>query len=160
MTTPSVANDRPVLVVGAGIMGSGIAQVAAQAGHPVWLHDARAGAAVDACRRLGASLQALVERGRMSTDTAAGIIERIRPIEHLAEAAQADWVIEAIVEDLDAKRELMRSLESVVGPHCVLATKEAIGEGHVAQGAQRECRVGIGRIEHLVATGPCRSEHV
>ena len=142
MTTPSVANDRPVLVVGAGIMGSGIAQVAAQAGHPVWLHDARAGAAVDACRRLGASLQALVERGRMSTDTAAGIIERIRPIEHLAEAAQADWVIEAIVEDLDAKRELMRSLESVVGPHCVLATNtSSISITALARGLQQPGRV-------------------
>ena len=67
----SVANPTPVLVVGAGIMGSGIAQVAAQAGHPVWLHDARTGAAREACHRLADSLQGLVERGRMNTDTAA-----------------------------------------------------------------------------------------
>ena len=54
----------PVLVIGAGIMGAGIAQVAAQAGHPVWLHDARAGAAAQARDKLGATLASLVAKGR------------------------------------------------------------------------------------------------
>jgi 3-hydroxybutyryl-CoA dehydrogenase len=52
MTTTTSLNKAPMLVVGAGIMGAGIAQVAAQAGHPVMLHDARDGAAQDAKARL------------------------------------------------------------------------------------------------------------
>lgn len=138
----SVANPTPVLVVGAGIMGSGIAQVAAQAGHPVWLHDARTGAAREACRRLADSLQGLVERGRMNTDTAAGIVERIRPIDDLADARQAEWVIEAIVEDLDVKRELLLTLESLVAPHCVLATNtSSISVTALARGLRHPQRV-------------------
>ena len=113
---------RPVLVVGAGIMGSGIAQVAAQAGHRVMLHDAREGAAADALRKLAASLDALVGKGKLDAAAASQTLGRLSAVASLDEARDAALVVEAIVEKLDAKRELFRQLEATVGDHCVIAT--------------------------------------
>jgi 3-hydroxybutyryl-CoA dehydrogenase len=111
-----------VLVIGAGIMGVGIAQVAAQAGHAVLLFDAREGAAVQAKAKLGATFEALVTKGRLEPAAAAATLARISPIVTLAEAAGVALVVEAIVEDLAAKRALFQQLEGIVGPACVLAT--------------------------------------
>ena len=111
-----------VLVVGAGIMGQGIAQVAAQAGHAVMLFDMRAGAAAQAKDKLAAQLQSLAAKGKLTPDAVAHTVARITPIASLADAASAGLVVEAIVEKLDAKRDLFRQLENVVAPHCILAT--------------------------------------
>ena len=115
-------SDAKVLVVGAGIMGAGIAQVAAQAGHSVYLMDAREGAAQHACIKLRASLDALLAKGKFTQEAVDAILARIRPIDILAEAADADLVIEAIVENLDAKRALFAELETLVAEACVLAS--------------------------------------
>ena len=119
-------SHRSVLVVGAGIMGAGIAQVAAQAmrqaGQKVYLHDAREGAALQAGAKLAATLQSLVEKGRLSQTACNEALQRIVPVGSLAEARDAGLVVEAIVERLDAKRALFSELESVMGPDCVLAT--------------------------------------
>jgi 3-hydroxybutyryl-CoA dehydrogenase len=112
----------PVLVVGAGIMGAGIAQVAAQAGHPVQLFDMREGAATAAKAKLASTLDGLVAKGKLAADAAANTLARITPITAMAEAAQAGLVVEAIVEDLGAKRSLFQQLEGIVGESCVLAT--------------------------------------
>jgi 3-hydroxybutyryl-CoA dehydrogenase len=112
----------PVLVVGAGIMGAGIAQVAALAGHPVRLFDLRDGAAADARLKLAATLDGLVAKGRLEPQAASAALARITPAATLAEAADAALVIEAVVENLDAKRSLFRELEGIVGPTTVLAT--------------------------------------
>jgi len=109
MTTWNVA-EAPVLVVGAGIMGAGIAQVAAQAGHPVRLYDAREGAAAQAREKMAQALQALVAKGRMAADAADATVARIEPVATLDAAAGARLVVEAIVEDLDAKRSQLRQL--------------------------------------------------
>ncbi len=114
--------SSPVLVIGAGIMGAGIAQLAAQAGHPVWLHDSREGAAESARAKLAATLQGLVAKGKLEAAAAEATLARIQPAANLVEAATAALVVEAIVEDLAAKRALLRQLEAVVGPRCVLAT--------------------------------------
>ena len=114
--------QAPVLVVGAGIMGAGIAQVAAQAGHAVMLFDMREGAAAQAKDRLGVSLQALVAKGRLDAETVAATLARIEPVPSLAAAAGAQLVVEAIVENLEAKRSLFRELEALVGETAVLAT--------------------------------------
>ncbi len=122
MTPPSL-QDTPVLVVGAGIMGLGIAQVAAQAGHAVQLHDARDGAAHAAKARLTATLEALVARGKLDTEAAAATLARITPVDSLERAhPETALVVEAIVEDLSAKRALFAQLETIVAPGCVLAT--------------------------------------
>ncbi|MDO9294192.1 MAG: 3-hydroxyacyl-CoA dehydrogenase NAD-binding domain-containing protein, partial [Hydrogenophaga sp.] len=115
-------NNAPVLVVGAGIMGAGIAQVAAQAGHPVFLFDMREGAAAQAKSKLTATLDGLVAKGKITAEAAAATLARIEPIPSLDAAAGAALVVEAIVENLDAKRSLFRQLESVVGEAAILAS--------------------------------------
>jgi 3-hydroxybutyryl-CoA dehydrogenase len=116
------ANPPTVLVIGAGIMGAGIAQVAAQAGHAVLLHDLREGAAAQALQQLGKTLDSLVGKGKLTAAGAAQTLARIRPVGHLNEAESAGLVIEAIVEQLEAKRALFAQLEAIVSPDCILAT--------------------------------------
>ncbi len=111
-----------VLVVGAGIMGAGIVQVAALAGHPVKLFDMREGAAAQAVDKLAATLKSLVDKGKLADAAARAALERIAPIHSLAQARAAGLVVEAIVENLDAKRALFNELEGIVAPGAVLAT--------------------------------------
>jgi 3-hydroxybutyryl-CoA dehydrogenase len=134
--------NASVLVVGAGIMGAGIAQVAAQAGHSVMLFDMRAGAAAEAQDKLTASLQALVAKGKLTADAVAQTLSRITAIATLQEAASAGVVVEAIVEKLEAKRGLFRDLEAIVSADCVLATNtSSISVTAIANGLQHPGRL-------------------
>src|SRR5665647_2694383 len=83
--------DAPILAVGAGIMGLGIAQVAAQAGHQVMIYDSRAGAVGEACAKLGRTLDALVVKGKLSAQAVAQTLSRIQAIDSLAVAARCSW---------------------------------------------------------------------
>ena len=109
-------------VVGAGLMGRGIAQVAAQAGFAVRLFDAKPGAAADAKRAIAEVLTSLATKGKISAASAASAVERIALPDALPGLAGCTLVIEAIVERLDAKQALFKSLEEVVGESCVIAT--------------------------------------
>ncbi|MEO8103884.1 MAG: 3-hydroxyacyl-CoA dehydrogenase [Betaproteobacteria bacterium] len=109
-------------VIGAGLMGGGIAQVAAQAGIRTLLFDAQAGAAVKAKQNIAATFQRLAAKGRMSDDAVAKALQQVEPVESLDALADCDTVIEAIVENLEVKRDLFARLEKVVGADCVLAT--------------------------------------
>jgi 3-hydroxybutyryl-CoA dehydrogenase len=111
-----------VCVIGAGLMGIGIAQIAAQAGDPVLLFDQREGAVEDALRKLRQQLAKLVERGRMDAALAQQTLDRIRPAQDLAQAQGSRIVIEAIVEDAAVKRDLLASLEGIVPGDCILAS--------------------------------------
>ncbi len=113
---------QPVLVVGAGIMGAGIAQIAAQAGHRVYLHDQRPGASSQARDKLASTLDSLVAKGKLQASDAAATLERIVAIEALQDASSAELVVEAIVENLDAKRALFRELEALLPGTAVLCT--------------------------------------
>jgi len=117
-----IPEHTPVLVAGAGIMGSGIAQVAAQAGHSVVLFDKRKDAAQAARDQLAARFDQLVGKGRLDSGDAARALAGIRPVHRLDAAAHCGLVIEAIVEDLGVKRELMQQLEAIVSDDCVLAS--------------------------------------
>jgi 3-hydroxybutyryl-CoA dehydrogenase len=117
-----LGNDAPVLVVGAGIMGSGIAQVAALAGHHVWLHDTREGAAAAAREKLAATFDSLVAKGRLEPAAAQAALTHIVPVAALEQARDARLVVEAIVEDLATKRALFAALEDIVAPDAVLAS--------------------------------------
>lgn len=135
-------NTATVLVVGAGIMGAGIAQVAAQAGHSVLLFDMREGAATEAKDKLTVSLDALVTKGKLSADASAQTLSRIRAIKTLQEAAAAGLVVEAIVEKLDAKRGLFRDLEPIVSSDCILTTNtSSISVTAIANGLQHPGRL-------------------
>jgi 3-hydroxybutyryl-CoA dehydrogenase len=120
--TPINLTHAPVLVVGAGIMGAGIAQVAAQAGHAVMLFDTREGAAAEAKLKLSATLDVLVDKAKLTPEAAAMTMGRITAIDALEHAVGARLVVEAIVEKLDIKRSLFKQLESLMGAECVLAT--------------------------------------
>ena len=111
-----------IAVIGSGAMGAGIAQVAATAGHQVLLFDTRLDAADKAILEIGKTYAKLVEKGRMGAVESDLARERLKRIASLQEAAGAVLVIEAIVEDLDAKRFLFAELEGIVGRHCILAT--------------------------------------
>ncbi|MFZ5567593.1 MAG: 3-hydroxyacyl-CoA dehydrogenase [Pseudomonadota bacterium] len=113
---------EPVLVVGAGIMGAGIAQIAAQAGHQVYLHDQRPGASSQARDKLVATLEGLVDKGKLQASDATAAMKRIVAIEALQDASSAELVVEAIVEDLDAKRALFRELEALLPDTAVFCT--------------------------------------
>lgn len=111
-----------VAVVGAGAMGSGIAQVAATAGHPVHLVDAVPGAAAAAVERLGATLQRLVSKGRLGPDEAAQVLARVTPAESVSGLPECGLVIEAVPEDLALKRRLFAELAETQPSTTLLAT--------------------------------------
>lgn len=134
--------DVPVLVVGAGIMGAGIAQVAAQAGHSVFLFDAREGAAHQAKDKLATTFDALVAKGKLTRAAAQATLERITPATSLQQAAGAGLVVEAIVEQLAAKQQLFRDLEAVVSEQAVLATNtSSISVTAIANGLKHPGRL-------------------
>ncbi len=115
-------NHAPVLVVGAGTMGVGIVQVAVQAGHTVQLYDMDEGLAHAGKKQLAAVFDMLVGKGRISAESAQDALARIEPIKSLNEAACAKLVIEAIVENVNIKRELFQVLEDIVSVDCILAS--------------------------------------
>jgi len=115
-------SSMDVAVIGAGAMGSGIAQVAAQAGHPVLMMDARPGAAQRAVDAVRTTLGKLAEKGRLTSAEAAEAGARLRAVGSVDDLTGSRLVIEAIVEDLPVKRGLFTELESVVGTDCVMAT--------------------------------------
>jgi 3-hydroxybutyryl-CoA dehydrogenase len=115
-------SDLVAGVAGAGTMGRGIAQVLAQCGARTLLYDTRPGAARQAKEAIGQALAGVVEKGRLSPAEADAALGRIEAVDALQAFAPCQVVVEAIVEDLGAKRELFRSLEDVVGESCVLAS--------------------------------------
>jgi 3-hydroxybutyryl-CoA dehydrogenase len=111
-----------VAVVGAGQMGSGIAQVAAQAGLSVVLADASAELARKAVDKLGGTLGKLVEKGKISAADRDGLLARVRPAASLDDCAGADLAVEAIVEDEGVKKDLFRRLDALLPAHAILAS--------------------------------------
>ncbi|MER7662034.1 MULTISPECIES: 3-hydroxyacyl-CoA dehydrogenase [unclassified Streptomyces] len=118
----AIDQSRTVAVVGTGTMGQGIAQVALVAGHPVLLHDAAPGRADEAAEAIGARLDRLVEKGRMTAVERDAARARLHPVADLAEFADAALVVEAIVELLPVKQQLFVALEKIVADDCLLAT--------------------------------------
>jgi len=129
-------------VVGAGTMGAGIAQVAAAAGHPVKLLDVRPGAAQAAIDQTAKALAALVDKGRISADARGATLARLSAVETSADFADAELVLEVIVEKLEAKQQLLRELEAIVSPRTVLASNtSSISITAIANGLQHPQRV-------------------
>ncbi|WP_238335687.1 3-hydroxyacyl-CoA dehydrogenase NAD-binding domain-containing protein [Serinicoccus kebangsaanensis] len=118
------AAGTTVAVIGAGAMGAGIAQVAAQAGHPVVLVDAQPDAADKALATLRQIFDKLVAKGKVTREDADDTLERIRPhtTTDMTTIPPVDLVVEAVVEHLDVKRALFRQLESAQPASTVLAT--------------------------------------
>ncbi|MRV74646.1 3-hydroxyacyl-CoA dehydrogenase PaaC [Duganella sp. FT92W] len=111
-----------VAVIGSGAMGSGIAQVAASAGHIVKLYDTRPEAVAKAIADIGAVYRKLADKQKMTAADADAATARLKAAQGLNDVADAALVVEAIVENLDVKRSLFADLEGVVADDCILAT--------------------------------------
>lgn len=109
-------------IVGAGAMGAGIAQVAASSGDEAILFDIRAGAAAAAVASVRERFGQLAAKGKMDAADAQRAGARLAAAARLAELAECQLVLEAVVEDLEVKRELFAAVEAMVAPGCLLAT--------------------------------------
>jgi 3-hydroxybutyryl-CoA dehydrogenase len=109
-------------IVGAGHMGAGVAEVAGKAGFEVILRSRTQDAADAALAGLQKSLARQVERGRLDSAVADDVAARVRAVTDLAELASCDLVLEAIVEDLAAKKQLFAELDRICGPDAILAS--------------------------------------
>ena len=135
-------NNCSILVIGAGTMGIGIAQVAALAGHTVFLYDAKEDANLSAVKSLQNNLEKLVVKEKMTPDIVSGILKNIQPINDLHAAKEVALVIEAIFENLGAKRALFEALEAIVSPHCIFASNtSSISITALANGLKHPKRV-------------------
>jgi len=109
-------------VLGAGTMGSGIAQVAAQNGHQVVLIDTNQSQLEKAQNNLFKTLEKLVEKGKINSDDASSIQRNINYSSELKDFSQCNLVIEAIVENLSIKHQVFKSIEEIVSEDCILAS--------------------------------------
>ena len=122
MTHAPLSLQTVIAVVGTGAMGAGIAQVAAAAGHPVKLLDNRPDAAARAVEGIRAQFAKMAEKGKLTAEAAAAAGARLSAVHELADLADAGLIVEAIVENLEAKQTLYRDLEAIVGPDCIFGT--------------------------------------
>ena len=109
-------------IVGSGIMGSGVAEVAARAGFEVVIRSRKQETAEDMVARMARSLDKQVEKGRLEAGDRDAIVGRVSPTSKLSELAECDVVIESVVEDLGVKKHLFNELDSACKPDTILAT--------------------------------------
>ncbi|MBF8268745.1 MAG: dcaH [Gammaproteobacteria bacterium] len=134
----------PILmgIIGAGVMGRGVAQIAASAGIQVLLYDVNAVATSEAVQFINGMFDRAVEKGRMSGADAAMSKANIKTTSSLAGFADADLVIEAILEKLEVKQPLFKELEGIVSNDCVLATNtSSLSVTSVANAVNKQGRV-------------------
>jgi 3-hydroxybutyryl-CoA dehydrogenase len=141
--SPTAAQIPGVVgVVGAGTMGAGIAQLAAQAGARTLLYDALPEALSAGVEKLEGGLEHLVQRDRLAPDEAEQILERVEAVSELGDLASCGIVIEAAPERLELKRELFSGLADLVAPDCVLATNtSSLSVTEIAAGISEPGRV-------------------
>ena len=130
-------------VVGAGVMGAGIAQIAALAGVTVYLFDRREGAAQAARQNIQRTLETLAGKGKLNADQVLAAAQRLLPVDDLSELADCQLVVEAIIEDLAAKRALFAELETIVSDGCLLASNtSSLSVTAIAAQCRLPARVG------------------
>lgn len=113
-------NNSPIGVIGAGAMGSGIAQVAVQAGHKVVVYDAASASLQKAQTSLTATANKLQEKGKI--EDAVAFMSQFKFASTLQDFKDCSLIIEAIVENLEVKKAVFAEVESIVGDDCILAT--------------------------------------
>ena len=111
-----------IMVVGAGQMGGGIAQVCAQAGYPVVLRDIDEKFVEKGISIIAKNLQRSVDKGNMSEEEKTSVLGRIQGTVDLKDGADADIVIEAVIEKMEIKEELFSTLDEMCPPHTILAS--------------------------------------
>lgn len=111
-----------ILVIGAGAMGSGIAQVAAQAGNDVYLRDIDMKFVEKGLAGIAKNVNRMAEKGKLTAEEKDALLGRIKGILNVEEGKDADVVIEAAVERVDLKKKIFAELDAVVQPNAILAT--------------------------------------
>jgi 3-hydroxybutyryl-CoA dehydrogenase len=120
---PASGNEvKRIGVVGSGIMGSGVAEVATKAGFEVVLRSRTQSSADAMLAGLERSLAKQVDRGKLTDDERSEALERVRAVTDLGELAECDLVLESIVEDLATKKHLFTELDRVCADGAILAT--------------------------------------
>lgn len=129
-------------ILGSGSMGSGIAQVAATAGHEVILFDKNQEALTKASQKLQKILNRLVEKGRLDDATAKAIFGRIYMVDSMDAYAECGLVIEAIIENLEIKKSVFQGLEKIVSDDCILASNtSSLSIASIAAACEKSERV-------------------
>jgi len=135
--------DLTLAVIGTGVMGRGIAQIAAQAGIRVLLQDSRPGAALGAKDSISQQFARLTEKGRLAASDAERACRNLAVAESLNSLSACRIVIEAIVENLEAKREMLRALEQIVAEDCLIASNtSSLSITAIAAACKRPERIG------------------
>jgi len=115
-------NIQNVLVVGAGQMGSGIAQVCAQAGYNVILNDIDNEAVEHGMKTIDKFLTRAVDRERITTDQKKSALDNLQTSTDLADGSKVDLVIEAVIEKFDVKKEVFQTLDTIAPKHAIFAS--------------------------------------
>jgi 3-hydroxybutyryl-CoA dehydrogenase len=113
---------QKVGVLGSGIMGSGIAEVAAATGATVIVRSRSQATGEAMLATMTASLTKQIEKGKRTAEDAEAIVKRVSATTHMADLSDCDFIIESVVEDLEVKRLVFRELNDVVKPEAILAT--------------------------------------
>ena len=133
---------KKIGIIGAGAMGSGIAQVAASAGHSVVLFDTNTDAVSLSKSKLANVMDRLVEKGRLTSEEAQEIQNRISYADHMEALSESGIIIEAIIENLDVKKGVFSSIESLVSKDCILASNtSSLSIASIASACERSERV-------------------
>lgn len=136
----NIRKDTAIGIIGSGAMGSGIAQVAATAGHPVIIFDTNPAALDKSRNSLTATLQKLQEKGKVAD--AQAVISRFSFVSDMNAFSDCGLVIEATVENLDVKKNVFASLEKVVSGDCILASNtSSLSIASIAAACNRAERV-------------------
>jgi 3-hydroxybutyryl-CoA dehydrogenase len=134
--------SRKVGIVGAGTMGSGIAQLAAESGFDVILWDMNESFVNNGYNRIASQLERRVERGKLTAEQKDEILARIRKVTDLQELKDVEAVIEAVVEVMDVKKDIFSKLDEIVGPETILATNtSSLSITVIAEATKRPDRV-------------------
>jgi 3-hydroxybutyryl-CoA dehydrogenase len=113
---------QKIAVIGAGAMGTGIAQISAQSGYEVILYDIAAPMLEKSKANIGKGIDKLVQKGKMSAETGADIMSRLTFTAALESVKDVDLIIEAVIENLKVKQEVFKSLSALCDAHTIFAT--------------------------------------
>lgn len=133
---------KTILVLGAGAMGSGIAQVAAQSGYSVFLRDIKDEFVANGIKTITKNLERVVEKGKMEAAQKDAILGRITGIVDMTAAKHADFVIEAAIENMEIKKSIYKELDEIIQPSAILATNtSSLSVTEVASATKRPEKV-------------------
>jgi len=142
MTSPDQQTSTTIGIVGAGAMGRGIAQVTVTGGMTALIYDAAEGAAAKAQEFVGGMIDRLVEKNRLEADAATEAKSGLQIVDSLEGLADCDLVIEAIVENIEIKQQVFKSLEAVLSDDAIIASNtSSIRIASIASACEKRDRI-------------------